>query len=167
MGARISRRSILRGDLVSRNAVRPPGTRHEEAFHTDCIRCGECVRACPQEIIVRDRDGFPSLDFVNGACTFCHRCIEVCPTGALTSDLPWNWEATIALDCLSRQGVACRTCQDFCDEHAIGFRLQTGGRAEPDIDTSACTGCGACIGVCPVGAVALRRSEASAGLSAC
>ena len=41
------------------------------SFVDDCTRCGECLAACPEKIIVRSTGGFPSIDFAKGECTFC------------------------------------------------------------------------------------------------
>lgn len=57
--------------------------------------------------------------------------------------------------CLARQRVECRSCGDACDTRAIRFQLQLGGPALPQVDAQACNGCGDCLRVCPVSALAL------------
>lgn len=44
-----------------------------------CIRCGDCVRACPEGIITVSQNGFPR---VADGCTVCGDCVEVCCSGA-------------------------------------------------------------------------------------
>ena len=51
--------------------------------------------------------------------------------------------------CLSFRGIACRLCEEACDPQAIRFRLLTAGRAVPLINAERCTGCGACLEMCP------------------
>ena len=40
---------------------------------------------------------------------------------------------------------------------AILFRPALGGYALPEVDAAACTGCGLCIGVCPVKAIEMGQ----------
>ena len=60
---------------------------------------------------------------------------------------------TIAAACLAFNGVECRLCDDACAEGAIRFRPQPGGAYRPTLDAGACTACGDCFAVCPVGAL--------------
>jgi ferredoxin-type protein NapF len=62
--------------------------------------------------------------------------------------------------CLSRRSVVCRLCEDACDAAAIRFRLAVGGAAQPWIDPARCTGCGACVAVCPAGSVEMAGAGA-------
>lgn len=71
----------------------------------------------------------------------------------------WPWRASVSADCLSLNRTACRACEDACDARAIRFRLEVGGNARPIIDDVACTGCGACIAICPAAAVSLTRGR--------
>ena len=63
--------------------------------------------------------------------------------------------AVLGGGCLAVQGIACGTCSDPCEPGALKVRPLPGGRAIPLIDAAACTGCGDCLNVCPVGALNL------------
>ncbi|MCI5097953.1 MAG: ferredoxin-type protein NapF [Rhodobacteraceae bacterium] len=152
-----SRRAFLRGRFQETAPLRPFGAIAEFQFSENCTGCGDCVRACPEAIIVQERAGLPVLDLNAGGCTFCGECITACETGALTEGASWTWKADATQACLSRNAVQCRTCQDHCDERAIRFQLLPGGRAEPKFDADLCTGCGACSAPCPVGAIKLTQ----------
>jgi ferredoxin-type protein NapF len=147
------RRAFLRGRFTARSAMRPFGALPPMAFEEACTGCGDCARACAENIICKDSEGFAVINFKKGECTFCGDCIEACETGALGGAQTWTWRARVSEDCLSQKGVHCRACQDFCDEQAIRFQLRTGGRAEPQFDLQSCTGCGACAAPCPVNAI--------------
>ncbi len=152
----MSRASLLHGRLrEAPPAIRPPWARSEAAFLASCDRCGRCARACPEDIIVLGRDGVPEVDFRRGACGFCRDCLEACSAGALadTGQAPWFTVAEFAFSCLSVQGVICRLCAERCEAAAISFRPALGGYALPEVDAEACTGCGACVQICPVAAV--------------
>ncbi|GAB6054484.1 hypothetical protein JCM17960_33040 [Magnetospira thiophila] len=102
------------------------------------------------------------VDFRRGECTFCGDCLSACKPQALLraeGKTPWEAHGDLTLQitekCLSTRGVTCRVCGDQCDTRALRFRLVVGGHALPEIDQNACTGCGACIGPCPVGAIEL------------
>lgn len=159
----LTRRAFfLPGDLRQEaEVVRPPQAVAERRFTRLCEDCSACVDACPEAIIIPDRAGRPTLDFMRGACTFCGECANACPTGALDPNAarPWTWTVAIGASCLSENGVTCRSCADACETGAIRFRLQTGGRDIPLLDTEACTGCGGCRSVCPVDAITLSERE--------
>ena len=42
-----------------------------------CIRCGECARACPVEAVFQAEDGTPYV------CIHCGRCVAFCPHDCL------------------------------------------------------------------------------------
>ena len=47
-----------------------------------CINCGCCVRQCSNECHYFDEDGKTVL-CNSDSCVACHRCVDLCPTGAL------------------------------------------------------------------------------------
>jgi polyferredoxin len=83
------------GDAFSANTnsqlVRPPGSVAENIFLARCIRCGQCMRVCPNNALhpTMLESGFegiwtPYLIARIGYCEpTCTLCGEVCPTGAI------------------------------------------------------------------------------------
>ncbi len=73
--------------------VRPPGSLPEEEFLQRCIRCGQCMRICPTNIIVPsgifggvENLWTPVLNFTDGTsgCQLnCTACGYICPTSAI------------------------------------------------------------------------------------
>ncbi len=161
----LHRRQLLRGDLRgTRLPRRPPWAVPEAEFTRLCTRCDRCIQACWSEILVRGSGGFPEVRFDQAGCDFCGECLKACDRGALSAPVPapslaWPWKARIEPHCLSLRGIVCRACGDACDAEAIRFHLQTGGRAEPEVDEAACNGCGECFAVCPEHAISLTISN--------
>ncbi|MDX9995187.1 MAG: ferredoxin-type protein NapF [Rhodocyclaceae bacterium] len=161
----ISRRQFLRGDISGRQApLRPPWARPEAHFLSTCTRCGECVKACPENILALVR-GYPEVRFAQGACTFCGKCQEACSPQALVArqdERPWALLAQANTNCLAYRDVVCRSCGDACGEAAIRFSPRIGGAARPEILSEHCTGCGACVSACPAGAVTMAAAGGKA-----
>ncbi len=76
--------------------LRPPGSLDEADFLSRCIRCGECMKACPNNALhpTLDQAGLeglwsPTLVPRIGYCEpSCVLCSEVCPTGAIWQITP-------------------------------------------------------------------------------
>lgn len=110
--------------------VRPPGSVPEKAFLQMCIRCGECLQACPNDVLqpLAFQQGVEGLwtPYVaadwSGCEPSCNNCCQVCPTGAIRAipleekrvarmGLAWVNEAT----CLPYAGrEECQLCVDVC-----------------------------------------------------
>lgn len=146
--------------------MRPPWSAPEATFVDACNRCGECIKRCPEGVLVVGEGGFPRIDFSRGECTFCGDCVKACETGALSArreadpeQAPWDLRAVIEPGtCIAFRGVVCRACGENCETEAIRFRLAVGGFALPELDMEACNGCGACVRPCPVQAVKVTRA---------
>ncbi|GAA4164810.1 ferredoxin-type protein NapF [Shinella granuli] len=159
----LSRRTFLSGGRRSAAArIRPPGIAEEGL--AACTGCGQCVEHCPTGVIALV-DGLPALDFSTAECTFCGACAQNCPEPVFADGVAGRFDHVVAIasSCLPFQGVDCQACRDACPTAAIRFRPVRGGPFVPDLLAEACTGCGACISVCPVGAVstAPRNAEAA------
>lgn len=75
----------------SPDAVRPPGSLAEPEFLERCIKCDQCVKVCPTNVLQpaifeTGLEGFwtPVMDHKVGYCELnCTLCGQVCPTGAI------------------------------------------------------------------------------------
>ena len=157
-----SRRSLFKNlaqgsaKSLSEARLRPPGALTEAFFFDVCERCDDCVVACPEQIIKPGDGGFPELDFTLTGCTRCQKCIEACKPGALGGEIPESLGAWTVNDaCLPKNKVTCQSCKDACDALAISFPY-TSSNPTPLIDLNSCTGCGECVSVCPVDAIAIQ-----------
>ena len=71
--------------------VRPPGSIPENIFRSQCVRCGECLKVCPGNVLQPAGlelgiDGIWTPKVVadwSGCVPFCNNCGRVCPTGAI------------------------------------------------------------------------------------
>lgn len=86
----------LQGNLAANwnpKRVRPPGALDEKEFLSRCIKCGQCMRICPTNVIqpaglVGGLEGLwtPILNFRVGTSGCQHTCIacgNLCPTAAI------------------------------------------------------------------------------------
>lgn len=155
-GVNLSRRHLLRGHLkAAAPAVQLPWSLPWPEFVADCSRCGDCLSACPEQIIIKGDGGFPALDLGRGECSFCGDCASACqePLFRPRDQRPWDYIAQITEGCLANGQVYCQRCQDSCEARAIRFVPVLGRVPTPSVDATLCTGCGACVGDCPVGSI--------------
>ncbi|MBL0609793.1 ferredoxin-type protein NapF [Aeromonas jandaei] len=161
----LARRGLFRGRLrVAEPPVQLPWSVAWSQFSTGCTRCGDCLAACPEQILVNGEGGFPTVDFQRGECTFCGDCVAACkePLFRPASETPWQYKASIAANCLANGQVYCQRCQDSCEPRAIRFIPTLGRVPPPVIELESCNGCGACVQDCPVGSIKVDGSAASA-----
>ena len=145
--------------------LRPPGAIDEARITGVCVRCGNCVRACPSRIIRPDlgRHGLagllaPELTFEEDYCNEdCRACTEVCPSGAI-SRLAMKEKRRFVIGlarvdltiCILSKGEECTVCTRACSYDAISTPRSADGNAiEPRVDLARCVGCGACEAMCP------------------
>ena len=106
-----SRRALLFGRLPAGPlpaAFRPPWAKPEPEFLAACTHCDACVRACPEQVLLRGADGLPCFESHAGECTFCGDCVAACEPRALQRDAttaPWDRVAVIGEACLAARGV--------------------------------------------------------------
>jgi polyferredoxin len=128
------------GTIFSENMnhllIRPPGSTSEAEFLDRCIKCGQCMRVCPNNALhpTMLEAGFeglwsPILIAKIGYCEpSCTLCGQVCPTGAIAEltlkekvgdkDTPPNRIGTAFIDrgrCLPwGMATSCIVCEEWC-----------------------------------------------------
>jgi MauM/NapG family ferredoxin protein len=91
LGYPLLRASVRSDRLPGPALIRPPGAVPEEEFLAKCVKCGECMKICPTNVIQpalleAGLEGMWTPLMVNriGYCEYnCTLCGEVCPTGAI------------------------------------------------------------------------------------
>lgn len=149
--------------------VRPPGAADGARFAALCNRCGKCYQACPYEIVSQAplsrglvSYGTPELAFERGACDFCMKCVDTCPTGALSTGVDAERDCGIAVvvrdACVAWNWMGCTLCHDKCPvEGAITLDSQN----RPVVHADVCDGCGICENVCPSASVRAYNADAA------
>lgn len=122
-------------DPAAFRPVRPPGSVPEQQFLEMCIRCGECFKVCPNNVLQVEgfQQGLEGLwtPLVNadwaGCESSCNACGQVCPTGAIRA-LPLEEKKVARMGlaivnestCLPfANREACQLCVDECN--AAGY----------------------------------------------
>ena len=170
-------------------SLRPPGADPEE-FYSRCVRCGQCMRACPTAALQpalteAGIEGFwtPVLIPRLGYCDYgCNACGQSCPVEAIPP-LPLERKqeqviGRVEIDqdrCLPWiEEQECIVCEEVCPlpEKAIELELEearlTTGETRilqrPLIIHDLCTGCGMCEYKCPIaGEAAIRVHSHGSG----
>ena len=108
------------------------------------------VKFAPETALCRPPGG-QDEDRLLGMCVRCGKCMEVCPTGALTPSEGSTFDnmclgtAVINRDwCLAWRLKGCTICLNACPLGAISFD----GNNRPVVDERLCNGCGACEQAC-------------------
>ncbi len=160
------------------NSIRPPGARPEPDFLASCIKCGQCVEACPFDTLRlatssdHEAIGTPYFKPREVPCYMCEDipCANVCPTDALQK-LSLIEDADMGLavlidqeNCLAFRGLRCEVCYRTCPligkAITLDYRPQkrTGKHAFflPVVNSDACTGCGKCENSCVIEEPAIK-----------
>ncbi|MCP4021757.1 MAG: 4Fe-4S dicluster domain-containing protein [Desulfobacteraceae bacterium] len=155
------------GQVGTPGLIRPPASVPETQFLSRCVRCGECMVACPTNTLqpIWFKAGFPALFSPavtprRGFCDpQCHECSKVCPTHAIRAiesrDRVFAKTGTARLirqKCLAWEfNKSCMVCDEVCPYDAIEFEKQTGNKVPvPHVLEDKCAGCGYCEHFCPV-----------------
>jgi len=167
-----------REGAVKKKLIRPPGVIDEREFLNKCVRCGNCMRACPtnglQPVIFESGlNGIwtPHLVPEIGYCEYnCNLCGVVCPTGAIPKlSLTIKKEQKMGLAYIDKgicipwsQGRECIVCEEHCPVPTKAIKTYEeviGGKKikKPYVDASLCVGCGICQNKCPTGAARAIR----------
>jgi polyferredoxin len=135
--------------------LRPPGALDEEAFLSRCIRCGECMKVCPNNSLhpTLDQAGIeglwtPTLVPRIGYCEpSCVLCSEVCPTGAIWQITPKEKGWVVGVGAQNGGNQSIRLGTAFYDR----------GRCLPWAEATECI---VCEEWCPVSPKAIYVEEA-------
>lgn len=155
----VTRRRFLTGGKPSLNPIYPPWSGDETLFSTRCTTCHACVEACETAIVQPGSRGIPVIRFDAGECLFCYACAQACPESLFLAQTqsPWSLKSVIGQGCLAKQAVECRRCQDGCDVRAIVFQPSLKGIWQPVSVSDSCTGCGACVALCPTSVIHMEK----------
>jgi ferredoxin len=90
-GYAVARASGSSDSNFKKEVIRPPGSVKEDGFLERCIKCDQCIRVCPTNVLQptimeAGLEGFwtPILNMKTGYCELnCTLCGQVCPTGAI------------------------------------------------------------------------------------
>jgi len=161
---------------ASEKLIRPPGALPEPQFLRKCVKCGECMKACPTNALqpATNQAGpeglwTPVLVPKIGYCEYyCSLCSQVCPTGAIKElTIPEKVNVRIGTAWIDKNrcipyflGRPCIVCEEHCptSPKAIKFVMVETKRADgtvvtqkaPVMDLDLCIGCGICENKCPV-----------------
>lgn len=171
----------------SSHLIRPPGAKEDE-FLSQCIRCAECMRACPTHalqpaLLESGLAGLwtPIVIPRLGYCDFsCNACGQVCPVQAIPplslGDKRTQVIGRAYIDqnrCIAwADHTDCIVCEEMCPlpEKAITLQVSQWQRADgetikvqlPQVDRQLCIGCGICEYKCPInGEAAIRVYQPS------
>jgi len=161
---------------ASDKLIRPPGALPEPQFLAKCVKCGECMKACPTNglqpaLFEAGPEGIwtPVLVPKIGYCEYyCSLCTQVCPTGAI-KELKIEEKALVKIGsawvnknrCIPYAlGRPCIVCEEHCPTSPKAIKLIENEAVLPDgtrviqkapvIDLDICIGCGICETRCPV-----------------
>jgi len=161
---------------ASPKLIRPPGALPEEKFLQKCVKCGECMKACPTNALQpalgeAGPEGIwtPVVTPKIGYCEYyCSLCSQVCPTGAI-KELRVEEKIKVKIGtawvnknrCIPYTlGNPCIVCEEHCPTSPKAIKLVKIEVLQPDgtiktplapvIDTELCIGCGICENKCPV-----------------
>ncbi len=149
--------NAVKATAPGKSLIRPPGAIEEIAFLAGCQRCGKCSGACEDRSIhIAGPDegvlvGTPYLVPDEQPCTFCLRCIEVCPSGVLEKrESSQSYAIGVAKinqdNCLAYHEQLCSSCLYACPTGIKAIELRD--FRYPIIRTECCIGCGRCIKAC-------------------
>ncbi len=178
LGAAIAGISLLRSDQRAIKEhpflIQPPGAR-ESNLLSKCVRCGECMRACPTSAIQpavseAGLEGLwtPVLVPRLGYCDYsCNACGQVCPVQAIPPlDLQEKRGRVVGLAYIDRNRCIpwadyrdCIVCEEMCPIPNKAIKLERVEVRTPDgelvtlqqpyVIRERCNGCGICENKCP------------------
>lgn len=150
-----------------KKVILPAGSKSATEFANRCLNCHLCVQNCPQKIIKPATIDIPfvHLDYgENSYCAYkCHRCSEVCPSGAIEHISLAQKQNTKIANAVINEDVCiqCGVCSYECPKQVI---IKKRGQF-PIVRFEQCIGCGKCATVCPVRAINIEPVDKQVTLS--
>jgi len=141
------------GKSRNERLLRPPGALDEPEFLSRCIRCGECMKVCPNNalqptLVEAGLEGLwtpmvtPRIGYCEPSCVLCS---EVCPTGAIWQISPKEKGWVVGVGSAQNQPIR------------LGTAFYDRGRCLP---WAMATDCIVCEEWCPVSPKAIYVEEA-------
>ncbi|MDH7486766.1 MAG: 4Fe-4S binding protein [Anaerolineae bacterium] len=186
LGVAVAGAGLLRAASATRREhprlIRPPGARENDLLDK-CIRCGQCLQACPTaglqpSLLESGLEGLwtPVLVPRLGYCDYsCHACGQVCPSGAIPElTLEGKRQTVIGVAYIDQNRCLpwadarpCIVCEEMCPVPEKAIRLQEervqNAQGEwvtvqrPRVVRELCIGCGICEYQCPLNGEAAIR----------
>lgn len=155
------------GRVLAPRLIRPPGALPDPAFLQLCVRCGQCMAACPTNTLqatwfAAGVTGMfsPAVTPARNYCDpHCRACGNVCPTGAILKMSPAQrvWAKTGTAVIYRQRCIAweyeksCMVCDEVCPYEAVEFEEKEDlPYPVPRVIEDRCAGCGYCEHYCPV-----------------
>jgi polyferredoxin len=178
--------ALFRSDALAKREdphnLRPPGARENDLLDK-CVRCGECMRACPTSALqpALSESGLeglwtPLVIPRLGYCDYsCNACGQVCPVQAIPAlDLEEKRQQIIGKAYINQNRCIawsdhkdCIVCEEMCPLPEKAVYLQEAEVKDnqgtvrtiqlPSVDRERCIGCGICEYKCPVNGEAAIR----------
>jgi len=186
LGITIAALALVKSDALAKretpHLLRPPGAR-ENNLMSKCVRCAECMRACPTSglqpsFVESGVEGLwtPILIPRMGYCDYsCNACGQVCPVQAIPPmGLEEKRTQVIGKAYINQNRCIawsdhrdCIVCEEMCPLPKKAVYLETaevkradGSLAQiklPQVNRDSCIGCGICEYKCPVNGEAAIR----------
>lgn len=189
-GLTVAALALVRSDALAKREppflIRPPGAREvndDVLSMSKCIRCSECIRACPTNALQpasfeAGLQGFGSPIMIarNGYCDFsCNTCGQMCPVQAIPPlTLEEKQQQIIGKAYIDESRCIawsdhknCLVCEEMCPlaDKAIQFEEKEVWAQDnaissvklPHVLRERCIGCGICEYKCPVSGEAAIR----------
>lgn len=158
----------------------PPGAiEDQDSFNAACVRCGQCVQACPYDTLklatLSDNAAVGTPYFIarDVPCEMCEDipCVKACPSGALLPEMTDIYKSRMGLavlldheNCVAWQGLRCEVCYNICPVLGEAITLEpqrnerTGVHSKwiPIVHSEHCTGCGKCEKACILDEAAIK-----------
>lgn len=122
-----------------------------KTYPEKCVGCHTCENICSQMFFKKEeieRSCVRVLEKTEGfdltVCNQCGKCMEICPTMALTR----NAQGVVMLN--KTKCIGCLACVSICPTQVMRF-------VKKDLTPFKCIACGACAAKCPTQALEIIK----------